>query len=153
MNVAGAIGSRGMIAGQALDLAAEGKEVDAAGLERIHRLKTGALISASVVCGGLVTGTSQPVLGALRRYGDALGLAFQIVDDLLDVQGSTEALGKTAGKDMRDGKATFPAVWGIEESRRRAHAAVAGAKEALAALEGRAELLADLADYVLQRDR
>ena len=151
--VARAIGSRGMIAGQALDLAAAGGDVNAALLEDIHRLKTGALISASVVCGGLLSQASEPVRNALRRYGDGLGLAFQIVDDLLDVEGSAEALGKTVGKDVRDGKATFPAVWGVEESRRRAQSAVAGAKEALAVLEDRAGLLADIADFVLQRDR
>ncbi len=82
-----------------------------------------------------------------------MGLAFQIVDDLLDVEGSTEALGKTAGKDVRDRKATFPAIWGVEESRRRAQAALAGAREALAVLEDRAGLLAGIADFVLQRDR
>ena len=120
--VARAVGSRGMIAGQALDLEAAGNEVDGETVERIHRLKTGALLSASVVCGALLAGASEPTRGALRRYGDSLGLAFQIVDDLLDVEGSTEALGKTAGKDARDAKATFPAIWGIEESRRQAQA-------------------------------
>jgi len=151
--VARAIGSRGMIAGQALDLGATGRDVDGAELERIHRLKTGALIAASVVCGGLLCGASQPVQNALRCYGEGLGLAFQIVDDLLDVEGSTEALGKTAGKDARDHKATFPSIWGVEESRRRAQQALAGARDALAVLEDRAELLAGIADFVLQRDR
>jgi geranylgeranyl pyrophosphate synthase len=142
-----------MIAGQALDLAAAGGEVDGAALERIHRLKTGALIAASVVCGGLLSRASTPMRNALRCYGEELGLAFQIVDDLLDVEGSTEALGKTAGKDVRDRKATFPSIWGVEESRRRAQAALAGARDALAVLEDRAGLLAGIADFVLQRDR
>ncbi len=151
--VARAIGSRGMIAGQALDLAAAGSDVDGAALERIHRLKTGALIAASVVCGGLLSGASVPVRNALRCYGNELGLAFQIVDDLLDVEGSTEALGKTTGKDARDRKATFPSIWGVEESGRRAQAALAGARDALAVLEDRAGLLGGIADFVLQRDR
>jgi len=151
--VARAIGSRGMIAGQALDLAAAGNKVDGAALESIHRLKTGALLSASVVCGGLLCGASEPMRNALRRYGDGLGLAFQIVDDLLDVEGSTEALGKTAGKDVRDSKATFPAIWGVEESRRRAQAAMASAREALTVLEDHSGLLSGIADFVLQRDR
>lgn len=151
--VARAVGSRGMIAGQALDLEAAGNEVDGEAVERIHRLKTGALLSASVVCGALLAGASEPTRGALRRYGDSLGLAFQIVDDLLDVEGSTEALGKTAGKDVRDAKATFPAIWGIEESRRQAQAAMARARGALTGLEDRSGLLAGIADFILQRDR
>jgi geranylgeranyl diphosphate synthase type II len=151
--VARAAGSRGMIAGQVLDLAAEGGETNAGALEHIHRLKTGALISASVVCGGLLAGASRPVREALRRYGDAVGLGFQIIDDLLDVEGTTAELGKTAGKDARARKATFPAVWGLEESHRRATQALAIAKDALGPLEGRGALLSDLADFVLERDR
>ncbi len=151
--LAAAAGSRGMIAGQALDLAAEGRELDAVALERIHRLKTGALISASVVCGGLLAGGSDKVHEALRSYGDSIGLAFQIVDDVLDVEGSTEELGKTAGKDARARKATFPALWGLPESRDRAAQAIAEAKAALAPLEARGRLLSDIADFVLARDR
>jgi geranylgeranyl pyrophosphate synthase len=151
--VARAIGSRGMIAGQALDLAAAGADVDAQGLEDIHRLKTGALITASVVCGGLLTDAAPAVEDALRRYGKALGLAFQIVDDLLDVEGDREALGKTPGKDARDHKATFPSIWGVEESRRRAEEAVDLAIGALDDLEDRSGLLAGLAQFVLKRDR
>jgi geranylgeranyl diphosphate synthase type II len=151
--VARAVGSKGMIAGQALDLEAAGTKLDGSSLERIHRLKTGTLISASVVCGALLAGAPQPVQEALRSYGQGLGLAFQIVDDLLDVEGDTVSLGKTAGKDARDSKATFPAVWGLEESRRRALAAAQHATAALEALDGNGDLLARIADFVLQRDR
>jgi geranylgeranyl pyrophosphate synthase len=151
--VAAAIGSRGMIAGQALDLESEGADLDGDALERIHRLKTGALITASVVSGALLAGAPAPVRHGLRCYGQSLGLAFQIVDDLLDVEGNTERLGKTAGKDARARKATFPSVWGLDESRRRAAAAVAEARAALAPLEERGALLSDLAEFVLRRDR
>jgi geranylgeranyl diphosphate synthase type II len=142
-----------MIAGQVLDLEAEGNDLDGGSLERIHRLKTGALITASVVSGALLAGAREPEREGLRRYGRALGLAFQIVDDLLDVEGDTENLGKTAGKDARARKATFPSVWGLEESRRRAAAAVAEARAALRPLGDRGTLLSDLAEFVLRRDR
>lgn len=151
--VARAIGSRGMIAGQIMDLEAEGSSPDARALERIHRLKTGALIRASVACGGLEAGASGQVAEALARYGEAVGLAFQIVDDLLDVEGSTAALGKTAGSDARARKATFPSVLGIQESRRRAAAAVEQARKAVAPLGERGWLLAAVAGCVLVRDR
>ena len=151
--VARAIGSQGMIAGQALDLAAASGTVGAGRVETIHRLKTGALITASVVCGGLLAGAPAPLQDTLRRYGEAVGLAFQIVDDLLDVEGDPETLGKTPGKDARDGKATFPSQWGVEESRRRAQQAVEHATAQLAGIEDRSGLLAGIAHFVLRRDR
>ena len=151
--VAGAAGSHGMIAGQLLDLHAEGSSPDAAQLERIHRLKTGALIRASVTSGGILAGASPGESEALRSFGESLGLAFQIVDDLLDVQGDTQVLGKTAGKDARADKATFPAVWGLEESRRQAEAAAERARSALRPLGERGLLLAGFVEFVLARDR
>ena len=148
-----AVGSRGMIAGQVLDLEAEGKVPGPEMLERIHLLKTAALIRASVASGGILAGASPEEADALRTFGESIGLAFQIVDDLLDVQGETAVLGKTAGKDARAEKATFPAVFGLEESRRLAEAAAGRAREGLALLGDRGAMLAGLADFVLARDR
>jgi geranylgeranyl pyrophosphate synthase len=151
--LAGAIGSRGMIGGQILDLEAQGSAVDPAALERIHRWKTGALIRASVTCGGVLAGASGAEAAALGRFGAAIGLAFQIVDDLLDAQAGTDVLGKTAGKDARDRKATFPGVLGLDESRRRAEAAVREAQDAIGLLGARGDLLRGLAAFVTARDR
>jgi geranylgeranyl diphosphate synthase type II len=119
--LAAAAGSTSMAGGQALDLQAEGRKLDLAAVEDLHRRKTGALIEASVVAGGQCAGAGEDSLRALRRYGAAIGLAFQIVDDILDVTGSTDELGKSAGKDEQAGKATFPALLGLEASRARAH--------------------------------
>ncbi len=110
----------GMIGGQAADLEAEGKTVTAEQLHGIHRAKTGALIRASVRIGALFGNAEPDAYRALDGYGRHIGLAFQIVDDVLDVTSTSEELGKTAGKDVKQGKATFPALYGIEESRRRA---------------------------------
>lgn len=126
-----ASGAGGMIGGQLLDLEAEGKALDAAQLERVHRLKTGALIRASVCIGGIAAAAPAPIMAALERYGEAVGLAFQIADDLLDVTATTVQLGKTAGKDAAHGKSTYPAVLGIDGARARADAL---ADEACAAL-------------------
>ncbi|MDA1081867.1 MAG: polyprenyl synthetase family protein [Gemmatimonadetes bacterium] len=115
-----ASGAGGMIGGQLLDLLAEGRSLDAAALEHVHRLKTGALICASVRIGGLAAGASEPIMEALGRYGEAVGLAFQIADDLLDVTATTSQLGKTAGKDAAHGKSTYPAVLGVDGARARA---------------------------------
>jgi len=153
IELARAAGSRGMIAGQQHDLEAEGRSLNGSELERIHRLKTGAMFRASVVCGGLVAGAGPDAMEALRAYGESIGLAFQIVDDLLDVHGETHELGKTAGKDARANKATFPAVWGEEESRRRAAAAVQSARDAVAPLGDGAVVLVELAGFVTARDR
>jgi geranylgeranyl pyrophosphate synthase len=151
--IAAAAGSRGMVAGQALDLESEGEAIDGARLEQIHRLKTGALIRAAVGSGGLLAGASAAELDALRQFGAAAGLAFQIVDDLLDVEGTSAAIGKTAGKDARAGKATFPSVWGIPASRQRAAEAAGRAQAALLPLGARGDLLRALADFVVTRDR
>ena len=127
-----AAGAGGMIGGQLLDLEGEGHEMDLAGLERIHRAKTGALITAAVVLGGLAGGADEERLDALRRYGEAIGLAFQIADDVLDVTATTDELGKTAGRDLDLQKSTYPALLGVEGATARARALV---EEACAALE------------------
>jgi geranylgeranyl diphosphate synthase type II len=117
-----AAGGGGMIGGQLLDLEGEGRDLELADLERIHRLKTGALITASVVLGAMAARATPRVVEAFRTYGKALGLAFQIADDVLDVTATTDQLGKTAGKDLTSRKSTYPAVLGIEGAIRRATA-------------------------------
>src|SRR2546423_1396417 len=121
----------GMIGGQVVDLESEKIKPDATVLEYIHRSKTGALITASLVSGGLYAEGSDAQIEALRKFGRAIGLAFQIVDDILDVTQSSEQLGKTAGKDTASAKATYPALFGIEESQRKADALIAEAHSAL----------------------
>ena len=120
----GAAGGAGMIGGQLLDLEGEGRPLALADLERIHRLKTGALITASVRLGGLAAGASSEQLAAFTQYGDAIGLAFQIADDVLDVTATTDQLGKTAGRDIALAKSTYPALLGIDGAVSRAEALV-----------------------------
>jgi geranylgeranyl diphosphate synthase type II len=141
-----------MAGGQALDLQAEGRDVDLAAVEDLHRRKTGALIEASVVAGGQCAGAGEDRLRALRHYGAALGLAFQIVDDILDVTGTTHELGKSAGKDERAGKATFPALLGLEASRARAHELADRALASLRDLGPAADSLRRLATALTRRE-
>jgi len=143
----------GMIGGQVADLEAEGKPVTEEALHYIHRAKTGALIRASVRVGAIFAGASGAELEALTCYGEQIGLAFQIVDDVLDQVSTTGELGKTAGKDARQKKATFPALYGIERSRELAREAKRRALEALAPFGGRGGHLGDLADLIVERDR
>ncbi len=146
-----ASGAEGMVGGQAMDLAAEEVPTDAAGLESIHRRKTGALLAAALRIGALAAGAGEATLAALTVYGEDLGLAFQIVDDVLDVTAGSEALGKTAGKDVSVGKATYPALYGVAGARALAAARV---DEAVAALHGagiRSPELEALAGFVLER--
>jgi geranylgeranyl pyrophosphate synthase len=128
-----ASGAAGMIGGQLLDLRAEGQSLDATALEQVHRLKTGALISAAVRIGARAASADARTMQALAQFGDAVGLAFQIADDVLDVTATTLQLGKTAGKDVAHGKSTYPAVLGLEAAQSRA---LALAEEACAALQG-----------------
>ena len=123
----------GMIGGQVADLEGEGKPPDAQLLESIHRAKTGALLRASLRLGAIYAGADDEQYAALSCYGEHIGLAFQIVDDILDVEESSEALGKTAGKDAQQHKITFPAVYGLEESRRMAAEECERAHQALGA--------------------
>ena len=146
--IAEAAGSRGMVGGQAMDILAEGREIDHPTLLYLHTHKTGALIRASVRVGAIAGGASEEQLGAITRYGERVGLAFQIVDDILDIEGSSTEMGKTAGSDLRRKKATYPAVMGLEESRRQATRLLAEAKGALPLLGEKAASLLELADFV-----
>jgi geranylgeranyl pyrophosphate synthase len=149
-----ALGWDGMAGGQALDLASEGKAgVDLERLLAIHRRKTGALLEASLLVGGILAGAGIRQREALRAYGAHLGLAFQVVDDILDVTASTEALGKTAGKDTEQGKVTFPALWGLDGARDEADRLLSAALEALKPFGSRGSDLAELARFVVARDR
>jgi geranylgeranyl pyrophosphate synthase len=146
-----------MIAGQVMDLAAEGqvRGVGGAGsvaeLEAIHRSKTGALLSTSVWIGAWLAGAEAEKLSALMLFGEKIGLAFQIVDDILDLTESRETLGKTAGKDRERNKATYPALLGIEASRRHVRELTAEAREALVPLGHRAALLIGISEYLETR--
>ena len=141
----------GMIGGQVTDIEGERQTPTAELLDSIHRAKTGALLRASVRMGGVCAGGDAAEIEALSRYGEHVGLAFQIVDDILDVEESSEALGKTAGKDAAQGKITFPAVYGIEASRRMAHEQCAQAHDALERFGARAQRLHDIADLIVHR--
>ena len=141
----------GMIGGQVADLEGEGKPPDAALLESIHRAKTGALLRASLRMGAIYAGASGPEYAALSCYGEHIGLAFQIVDDILDVEESSEALGKTAGKDAAQHKITFPAVYGLEQSRTMAEAECVSAHGVLEPFGERAARLHELADLIVRR--
>jgi geranylgeranyl diphosphate synthase type II len=146
---AGTVG--GMIAGQVADLEGEGQPPTAPLLESIHRAKTGALLRASLRLGAICAGAGDAHYHALSCYGEHIGLAFQIVDDILDVEESSEALGKTAGKDAQQHKITFPAVYGVEESRRMAAIECRRAHETLGPFGARAERLHELADLIVHR--
>jgi geranylgeranyl diphosphate synthase type II len=141
----------GMIGGQVNDLEGEGQPPTAALLDSIHRAKTGALLRASVRMGAIYADAGDTELVALTCFGEHIGLAFQIVDDVLDVEQSSEALGKTAGKDAQQQKVTFPAVYGLKQSRAMAEQERLAAHSALRSFGNRAERLLQLADLVVQR--
>ncbi|MFZ3262994.1 MAG: polyprenyl synthetase family protein [Terriglobales bacterium] len=143
----------GMIGGQVVDLEAEHKKPDLATLEYIHRSKTAALITASVVSGAIYASAAAEDIARVRIYGQSIGLAFQIVDDVLDVTQTSEQLGKTAGKDTAAEKATYPALFGIEESTRKADALVAQACAQLDKFGEPANSLKDLAHYLVERKK
>lgn len=142
----------GMVAGQAYDLEAESQNVGAEELETIHRLKTGALIVAAARCGAIIADASTAALEAVTEYAGQLGLLFQITDDLLDVTATAETIGKTPGKDERSSKATYPALYGIETSRKHLATAHAAACAALARIDVPTELLRSIADFILERE-
>jgi geranylgeranyl diphosphate synthase type II len=141
----------GMIGGQVTDIEGERQPPSAELLDRIHRAKTGALLRASVRMGGICAGADEAQLRALSAYGEHVGLAFQIVDDILDIEESSEALGKTAGKDVAQGKITFPAVYGLDASREMAREECRKAHEALAPFGDRALRLHEIADLIVYR--
>ena len=150
-DIADAAGSRGMVGGQVADLESEGRQVTADTVDYIHAHKTGALIRTSLRVGASICGATPSETRALSTAGDNLGLAFQIVDDVLDVVASSEELGKTAGKDLVQQKATYPALHGVEASRMRARYLIAEADEALAALGPRAEPIRALGRFIVER--
>ena len=141
----------GMVAGQALDMEAEARQVNSLELEQIHRQKTGALIVAAVRCGAIIGQATEAELEAVSTYGSHLGLLFQITDDLLDVTASAEDLGKTPGKDVQSRKATYPASYGLEETREAAAKAHRAACEALERVDRPTTALRDIADFILNR--
>jgi len=153
LELAHAAGSLQLIAGQVADLEAEGKCISARQLKYIHERKTSALLCASVRLGGMSANCSSTQLGALTDFGYHVGLAFQVIDDILDVTQTSEQLGKTAGKDTKAQKATYPAIIGLEKSRKIAEQLTERAFNALKPFHGRATALAAMANYLLLRDR
>lgn len=155
--LAAAAGAGGMCGGQARDIDATARRPDSAitrqDLERLHAMKTGALLRASVRLGALAAGVDDATLRQLDRFAQALGLAFQVRDDILDVEGDSATLGKTAGKDAAQSKATFPSLIGMQASHDRLHALSADMHAALLPLAGRADALVALARQVVERDR
>jgi geranylgeranyl diphosphate synthase type II len=143
----------GMIGGQVVDLEAEHTKPDLAMLEYIHRSKTAALIGASVVSGGVYAGADDKTAGKLRSFGQSIGLAFQIVDDVLDVTQTSDQLGKTAGKDKAAEKVTYPALFGIGESLKKAGVLVEAALGSLSELGSKAETLKSLARFLVERKK
>jgi len=152
--LAHASGSRGMAGGQALDMQATAGEIDLAQLENLHIHKTGALILASVRLGALAAGAGRDErLAGLERYAKCIGLAFQVHDDVLDVEGDTEVLGKTRGKDVAAAKATYPALIGLDGAREMAQRLVDEALEHIASFDEAADPLRQLARYIIGRER
>jgi geranylgeranyl pyrophosphate synthase len=146
-----ASGASGMIGGQLLDLEGEERVLDLAALENVHRAKTGALIAASAALGGIAAGADDAEMAALERFGAAIGLAFQIADDVLDVTETTDTLGKTAGRDLDLRKSTYPAILGVEKATKRAALLVADGREALRSAGLLSAALDALAGFVVER--
>ncbi|WP_240985541.1 polyprenyl synthetase family protein [Acididesulfobacillus acetoxydans] len=151
--VAEAAGPRGMVYGQVLDLEGEGTSLSLAEIERIHRHKTGAMLMVSARLGGILAGSDELRLAALTEYAGALGLAFQIKDDILDVEGESEILGKPVGSDQKRGKATYPSLLGLAGARAHLQSQVDQAKASLRLFGQRGEFLRDLADFIAERRR
>jgi geranylgeranyl diphosphate synthase type II len=150
--LARSLGTRGMIGGQIIDIESEGKAVDLATVDYIHYHKTAALIEASLVIGALLANAKKEELEYIRKFGKGIGLAFQIVDDILDIESSTEALGKDAGSDVKNGKATYPAVLGLEASKQKAMELYKKSLEHLNKLQGRnTEVLQSIAALIIAR--
>jgi geranylgeranyl diphosphate synthase type II len=148
--IAEAAGASGMVGGQVQDLMSEGKKISAADLEHLHRHKTGALIQVSVEAGALMAGASSEDYQALSRYGEGIGLSFQIADDLLDIEGGEE-IGKDLGSDLKKDKATYPSIVGVEKSRALAHDITEAALKQLERFGESADPLREIARYVVYR--
>jgi geranylgeranyl diphosphate synthase type II len=146
-----ASGVFGMVGGQVIDMESEGKDIDLPTLEYIHTHKTGALIRASVRVGALYAGAGKRQFAALTRYGELVGLAFQIADDILDITGKQEETGKDVGSDQKKGKKTYPSCYGLEESRRRANEVAENAVHSLREFDRKADPLRELAAYIVHR--
>lgn len=147
-----AVGGEGLVGGQVVDLASEGNpEVTLETLNYIHNHKTAALLEISVTSGAILAGASDAAIDNLRQYAQRIGLAFQIVDDILDITSTPETLGKSVGKDITAQKVTYPSLWGLEESRREAHQLIEAAKESLAEFGDLNQPLLAIADYIVAR--
>ncbi len=153
LEIARAAGSLQLIAGQVADLEGEGRKISETELKFIHERKTSALLCCAVRLGGMSANCTPGQLAALTRFGYHVGLAFQVIDDILDVTQTSENLGKTAGKDVAEQKATYPAIVGLERSRKIASQLTDKAFAALKIFKGRAAALESLAEYLLKRDR
>jgi geranylgeranyl diphosphate synthase, type II len=151
--IATSAGPLGMVGGQALDIESEKTEIDFNRLRTIHRAKTGALITSSLLAGALAAGATSDQLTNLTQYGEKIGLAFQIVDDILNVTSTTEELGKAAGSDANRGKATYPALFGLADTRLKAEEAASEAVIFLAAFDEKADPLRHLAAYLTTRSK
>jgi len=149
--IAAAAGWLGMVGGQVLDVRSEGKTVDLEALQQIHRLKTGELIRVSLRAGAILSGASAAMLASLSDYGRQIGLAFQIADDILNVEGDRVLLGKQTGSDAARRKVTFPSLLGIEASRARAESLIKEAVASLASFDDRAAPLRRITGYILER--
>lgn len=151
-HLAHAFGADGVVGGQVVDIQCEGKlDTTVETLHFIHTHKTGALLEACVVCGAILGGASDEDVQRLSRYAQKIGLAFQIIDDILDITKTQEELGKTAGKDLQAQKATYPSIWGLEESTRQAQVLIEQAKAELASFGNKALPLVSLADFITNR--
>jgi geranylgeranyl diphosphate synthase type II len=151
--IASAAGCKGMVGGQVVDISYEGKDPDPAVVEYIHRHKTGALIAASVTAGTILAGGSEEEVRSINGYGQEIGLAFQVTDDILNIEGDQDIIGKGTGSDKARGKMTYPSVFGIAESKRKQKELIDQAIENLERFDHRAEPLRDLARYIIRRSR
>ena len=151
--LAEASGSQGIVGGQVVDLESEGKMIDQQQLTYIHSHKTGSLIAASVIMGGILGGAAPEEIELLKRYGESIGHAFQIADDILDVEGSKEKLGKNTGSDQKKSKATYPSIIGMDESRKKLKEYYQRALDAIQSFDQQADHLRNIALYIIQRQR
>jgi geranylgeranyl diphosphate synthase type II len=151
--IAIAAGSRGMIQGQMLDIAAEGSQLNLGNLESMHSLKTGALIEASLHCGALLAEADKTQQGFLKTYARNIGLAFQVADDILNVEGNPAVMGKAVGTDRLNKKSTYPSLLGLDASKQFAQKLIHQALQALEAFDNKAEPLRALATYIIERKR
>ena len=151
--IASAAGYQGMVGGQVVDIQSAGKGVDASLVEFIHTHKTGALITASVASGALIGGGTAGQVASIKSYGQKIGLAFQIADDILDIEGDTRTLGKGVGNDARKKKITFPSILGLEKSKETQQSLIKDAVDLLESFDHRADPLREIAFYIIERKK